>query len=253
MAKNASLAADNPKWFESREKNPRVGIAVSCFGQLPPPFVASFTEVVRAAMFEGVVVDTVFDATKPLDRSRNLCVKALLKKEPDYVFFMDSDMVFKPNTLLELIRQDKDIISGVYCYKRPPHPPVLSLIDAGGSQTYKIMDYPRGKLFKVDGCGAGCLLVKSKVFRAVEEPWFKMRMGLSEDLYFGLKAAKSGFEIWADGGVECGHLSEYISIEPESFWKRRDRIREDMEKVAQFNDGRIPAYKDYKGDAEERK
>lgn len=248
-----SPMAKNPKWFESREKNPRVGIAISAFGPLPTPFVTSLAEVMKAATFEGIVVDVMFDIKKPLDLSRNSCVKALLKNEPDYIFFMDSDMVFPSNVLVSMMGQGKDILTGVYCHKLIPHTPVLKTLDRENKRYVRLLRYPKDKLFRVDGCGCGCLLVKSKVFKKLEEPWFKMTMAKSEDMYFCEKALQGGFEVWADGRAECGHLSDYSAITPAQFWRQEDTLKKQLEKRAELEgrEGKMPTYADYGGKTEE--
>jgi hypothetical protein len=55
--------------------------------------------------------------------------------------------------------------------------------------------------------GAGCLLVKTDVFRHLEPPWFEFVPGFSEDSYFCAQARRHGFEVLLDFDVQCDHLT----------------------------------------------
>lgn len=225
---NETASIPRPMWYKGKRDNVRVGIAVSTFGALPTGFVRSLCAVIRTSMFNNVVIDFVIDETKPLDDSRNSTVRELMKCNPDYIFFMDSDMLFAPETLLELLKQDKDIITGVYCQKQPPHNPVLRMYDSETKHYESGWTYPIGRLFTVDACGAGCLLVKREVFQDLKKPYFKWdsESGLSEDIYFCRKAKKAGYDIWVHGGLNCGHFTDLHSITPVDFIKHYQALEQ---------------------------
>jgi len=209
-----------PNWYEGRRKNPRVGIAVSNIGAMSSAFVRSMMAIMRDSMFNGIVIDFILDETKPLDDSRNVTVKELMACDPDYIFFADADMTFQPPTIRWLLEQGKDVITAVYCQKQPPHYPVLRMFDKDEGHYQVVRSYPKGKVFTVDSCGAGALLVKASVFKKLKKPYFKWdyEKGISEDIYFCEKVKKAGYEIWVDGGVECGHMADMRPIEPKDFW-----------------------------------
>jgi FkbM family methyltransferase len=64
---------------------------------------------------------------------------------------------------------------------------------------------------EIDGCGFGCVLVKSEVFRAVGYPQFVYHSAIdhkdtiSEDTDFCKKAKDRGFKIFVDSSIKCGH------------------------------------------------
>ncbi len=63
----------------------------------------------------------------------------------------------------------------------------------------------------IDGCGFGCVLIKTEVLRKVGYPQFtyhhaiRIEDTVSEDVDFCRKARANGFSIWADTSVRCGH------------------------------------------------
>jgi hypothetical protein len=127
--------------------------------------------------------------------------------------------------LIKLIEADKDICIAKYekwAYdgKNPPFKTGLSYafdVDVLGRDTKQYSMTETG-LKKVSWAGAGCMLVKSKVFSTMEPLWFyfpKIRRKLengdtdlemfSEDKNFCLNAGRQGFETWVDFDVYCEH------------------------------------------------
>lgn len=77
-------------------------------------------------------------------------------------------------------------------------------------------DYPSAT-FKIAGCGFACVLIETKIIKAVYEKngsaFFPMRE-LGEDLAFCKRAGELGFEIWAEPTVWLGHIG-HITVYPE--------------------------------------
>ena len=127
-----------------------------------------------------------------------------------HLFFVDADMCFSPLVLQRLLSHDKDIVGGVYHYRRLPKEPVVRFVDENGEPTFK--EIPK-EPFKCFALGTGCLLIKMSVFDKLKRPWFWFGDGknqIGEDLWFCKSAQESGYEIWADPTIEIGHVGEYI-------------------------------------------
>ena len=161
--------------------------------------------------------------------ARNEIVRSL---EKDWLFFMDSDQTFHPETLNRLLSWGLPIVSGVY-FKSPgePIPHVYKYVYQDESHLYiskakevaiylerykdELKDAPlatilparREDLIECDGVGCGCLLIHRRVFEAIEDPWFvcKNNLHMGEDFDFCRKVQTAGFKIYADPGVLCGH------------------------------------------------
>lgn len=128
----------------------------------------------------------------------------------DYLFSVDSDITFPPDTLKKLLSHDKDIITGVY---RQRVDNVLELYDIN---QHRLSENSRSTLgtqvFEIGGCGFGCVLVKSEVFRTIGYPQFEYHSALdhahtfSEDNDFCKKARDRGYKLWVDPTVLCGHI-----------------------------------------------
>jgi len=174
-----------------------------------------------------------------VDVARNQIAEKL---ERDWLFFMDSDQRFPPETLERLLSWDLPIVSGLY-FKSPGKPVphaysymweeakkypegseqadhfYMSLVNEVATYLSRFHDQikdglptailpaRREDLIECDGIGGGCLLVHRRVFEAIEKPYFKCNPDtfIGEDFYFCRKAQAAGFKIYLDPGVLCGH------------------------------------------------
>lgn len=148
-----------------------------------------------------------------VDQIRNLI--AHWAQHYDYLFSVDSDISFKPDTLKKLLAHDKDVVSGLYIQRKPGQH-ILELYNNGINISYNSI---KGKgLIEVDGCGFGCVLVKSQVIRDIGYPQFVYKSAIdhantvSEDTYFCLRAKEKGYKIFADTSIHCGHHGSSVFV-----------------------------------------
>ena len=184
-------------------------------------------------------------ASRPADIARNEIIAQLQK---DWLFFMDADQTFHPDTLKKLLAWDLPVVSGLYfkspgnpvphCYKyayqenaegpvkdahfyAPMAAPIGDFL-LKHSETLKkspeaiVLPSTKEDLLECDGVGGGCLLVHRQVLDAIEPPWFEYNKGtfVGEDFYFCRKVQAAGFKIFVDPGVICGHkMKGFIGAE----------------------------------------
>ena len=151
-----------------------------------------------------------------IDQIRNLIADWTINGF-DYLFSVDSDISFPPDTLARLLAHDKPVVSGLYIQRKPGQH-ILEIYEH--TPTGGVTNMPYGKLknrplVEVAGCGFGCALVKAEVFRTIGYPQFKyysaisMEGTVSEDVDFCRKAREKGFTIWADSGILCRHTGSF--------------------------------------------
>lgn len=144
--------------------------------------------------------------------ARNEIMDKFLKTDMDYLLFIDSDMIWEPDSLelaYELIQNSHvDIVTGIYYTKNEPHLPVIKKLDlkAGCYDNYESWG---NRPFEVDGAGMGFMLISRQVIESMKQPLCEWKGGFAEDLNFCLKAKKDfGFKIWAHPGIKLGHVSK---------------------------------------------
>lgn len=163
-----------------------------------------------------------------IDQIRNLI--GSWAERYDYLFSVDSDITFKPDTLKKLLAHDRDIVSGLYIQRKPGQH-ILELYKNGTNVPYG--DIKGLGLVEVDSCGFGCVLVKSDVFRTIGYPYFVYRSALdhkdtiSEDTYFCIRARSKGFAVYADTSILCDHIgSTKFIVDPNPSQPVTDRLLE---------------------------
>lgn len=200
----------------------KIMIAVPCMDQVPVPFCYSLAMLrlvgeCKLTMKSGSLIYT----------ARNELATEAIKQDMDYVFWMDSDMVFRPDTLVRMMdtlqKNDIDILTGLYFRRVPPYSPVLFdqlEMDAdGGCKWSEFREIP-DSLFEVGGCGFGCVLMRTEVFLDVQSKhgnMFAPIMNNGEDLAFCWRARDCGVKIWCDPSVICGHVG--YSVVDDKFFR----------------------------------
>ena len=150
---------------------------------------------------------------------RNKLVKTSLEAKCDYIVFIDADMRFPKDTIMRLLRHQKDII-GVNATTRtePVIPTAKNLtINEDGSCTWlPIYSNSLDGISKADGIGCGVMMIKADVFAKLQEPYFYFEQLpdnkiLGEDIYFCIKAKDAGIDTWVDHdlSMDIKHIGQY--------------------------------------------
>lgn len=149
--------------------------------------------------------------------ARNTLVRRSLENGSEWILFLDDDQVFQPNLLRNLLSHEKDIVSALYLRRAGGHAPVAfsHRNDAGLYEAIDLTQLPGEGLLKVHATGAGGLLIRSEVFRAIsDEPdWFEhgrvhgTDWNAAEDIIFCEKANAAGFDVYLDLGSPIGHMT----------------------------------------------
>ena len=199
----------------------KILIAVPCMDQVPVPFCHSLAQLQKTG--ECVLV---MKAGSLIYTSRNAIATEAIQMDADYVFWLDSDMVFKPDTLVRMMEtlktNDLDILSGLYFRRVPPYSPVLFEkieMDGEACDYSEFQSIPTG-LFEVGACGFGCVLMKTDVFYDVQSKFGNMFAPIGntgEDVAFCWRARQCGYKIMCDPSVICGHVG--YSVVDEQFFK----------------------------------
>ena len=185
-------------------------------GRLDVWYTNSVINAVRFAQSEGVFLHPIFLSFEALiQRARNDLVRLAVEGDYDAMIFIDSDMEFDPQWIMEMINREEDIIGGT-CRKKTDEAEIYVV------KTDNLNKSPNG-LIKVTGLGTGFVKLSKKAFTALwenSEPYMnegrECRMVcdvkiidgqlVSEDIVLFKKLSDLGFDIWLDPRMTCNHI-----------------------------------------------
>jgi hypothetical protein len=142
------------------------------------------------------------------------------KAEYDVIVWIDSDMVWKGQDVIDLINSDKHVISGCYLMRDNVHYPIVETLDFTKLATNGIFDFvsreglaTKTQPFKASYVGFGFIAMKRMVLETMEYPWFRPHWVnhdnicdfTAEDVGFCWSAADYGYDIWVDPSIKVGH------------------------------------------------
>jgi hypothetical protein len=205
-------------------------IGMPCYGgNVSEPTMTSLLRFILMAQQVGLnwSLDTMVNESL-VTRARNkLMAKMMTNKAATHFMFIDADIRFQPESILQMMACDKDVIGGLYPKKALPVNYVINL-----RRETKV----QGDIFTVDTMGTGFLLFKRHVYEqlCVAHPECKyvddVGLGkqyeptmfsifdceidekghyLSEDWLFCRRWCALGGEIWAHGKVLLNHIGHY--------------------------------------------
>ena len=192
----------------------KIFVAVPCMDQVPAPFAQSLATLNRVGecMIGFQVGSLIYDA-------RNGLARRAIQAESDMVLWIDSDMVFNPDALQQLVETKQKtgaaIVSGLYFRRVPPFSPVLfDKLELNGKRCEwtNFETVPDGP-FEVGGCGFGFVLMDTDVLIDVfakKGDLFGPLYGIGEDLSFCLRARDLGYKIICDPSIPLGHVGHTV-------------------------------------------
>lgn len=167
--------------------------------------------------------------------SRNTICQAAMHMEADYILWIDSDMVFPPDTLIRLMKdvdEGRDLVSCLCFYRKYPYNPVgytkLTVEDDEIKEMVKIKGYPENEIIEMDAVGFGMVLMKTDILFDVagqaggHAVWFQPTPWAGEDCAFCVRARRAGYKLYLDTGIKIGHMG-YLPITEDYFKATRER------------------------------
>jgi hypothetical protein len=205
-------------------------IGIPCYGgMVSEPTMTSLLRFILLAQQAGLQwsLDTMVNESLVTRARNNLMAKMMSNTTATHFMFIDADIRFQPESILQMIACDKEVIGGLYPKKALPVNYVINL-----KPETKI----QGDIFTVDTTGTGFLLFKRSVYEKMiaqfpeckyvddvglgkqYEPMmysiFDCKIDarghyLSEDWLFCRRWQDMGGEIWVHSKVLLNHIGHY--------------------------------------------
>jgi hypothetical protein len=205
-------------------------IGIPCYGgMMSEPTVTSLLRFILLAQQAGLnwSLDTMVNESLVTRARNNLMAKMMSNSTATHFMFIDADIRFQPESILQMLACDKEVIGGLYPKKALPVNYVINL-----KPETKI----QGDIFTVDTTGTGFLLFRRSVYErliaAHPETKYVDDVGLgkqfepmmysifdveiderghylSEDWLFCRRWQALGGEIWVHSKVLLNHIGHY--------------------------------------------
>lgn len=176
--------------------------------------------------------------------SRNHMAEKTLELGLEWLFFIDADMGFRPDTLDELLEvadpKKRPVVGGLcFAYKdvgidleyqSVRNTPIPTIYDFVDGNYHARLHYPANAVIPVAATGAACLLIHRSALEAVHaldgSNWFTRIAGpdgdlMGEDISFFDRLRRCEIPAWVHTGVRTTHHKE-IHLSETDFWASFD-------------------------------
>jgi hypothetical protein len=197
-------------WFkENLEMPTRVAVCIPSGDMIHADFAYALLNMAFHAARQGIQLGTVSQKGSLLPWSRCKLVEEARQMAATHMLFLDSDMLFPPETLVRLLSHKK----GVICTDAQTrvHPYHSVVVDKDGERIKYNKDTP--ELVELAGGSTAVLLIEMDVFDKLPRPYFQLEHSmeagfLGEDYFFTNLVRKHGEKFWCDTKLsrEIGHI-----------------------------------------------
>jgi len=173
--------------MQENTKKPKIFIATPMYGGMCAGFYTqSIIQLLTTCQANGVDAEFSFMFNESLiTRARNSLTHTFLKTDCTHLMFIDSDIKFRAEDVIHMIRAEKDIICGIYPKKEINWHSVKAAMDRGvpfdqlkshtGSFVVNLVNYvgevtvPVNQPVEIFNGGTGFMLIKREVFDKLGE------------------------------------------------------------------------------------
>ncbi len=229
----------------------RVLVSVPVWGSVYPEaymnHIGEMMQEVKDSASSGMEIEFAPLIRSAICCARNELVRVAIKRDCTHLFFMDDDMIMPRGGLHRLVSHGLDIVSGLCHLRTPPHFPSMFMDpDHSTGKIFYICKWPEGQMIRVDNIGSACVLVKTDVYKKVQEMEFKGDDGtmvkeggedlwylygkarpgehtVGEDVFFCKLARDAGYKIWVDTACQFGHIGPPTIYDTNYFQQIRER------------------------------
>ena len=180
-----------------------------------------------------------------LSEARNLAVEGFLAGPADWLFIVDTDMGFAPDTVERLLEvadpverpivgglcfaQKETADDGLSGYRTSPRVTILDWVKTPDGERFAgRTHFPVNTVVRCAGTGSACILIHRSVFEKIAAEvgpnWYSRVPGsdgkpIGEDVSFCLRAGALGMPVHVHTGVKTSHLKN-VWLQEADFWQQ---------------------------------
>ena len=186
-------------------------------------FMRALTALIMRLRDKGISFDLDIESGTLVYLARERISNKAINEGYTHVLWLDSDMVFSPELLEDLMFSGKPFVTGIYHARRKGYASCIFKTVEINKKVERFDKYPT-ETFEIDGCGFGCVLIETAILTDVNRnkgTCFTPLPSYGEDIAFCKRAKELGHKIYCEPSVVCGHIG-HITIYPEDheLWKK---------------------------------
>ena len=206
-------------------------------GRFDVRFLESITNTILLCGQHNIEVIPVYLCFDSLvQRVRNNYFRIAYENDFDVLFFIDSDIGWKPKDFLKLVQSEQDMIGGGYRKKHDNEELYTFKVKGDTEDTFEIVPDENG-ILEVNGLGCGFLKISRKCFVELFETENKFYIDgttttkmicdcvvnednhfVSEDIVLGFKWQKLGGKVYVDTNIDLIHVGNKAYVGSVKKW-----------------------------------
>ena len=196
-------------------KKSKLAVCIPCRDTLHSAHAMCLLELVKFNTMNNIDTQVFMDASTVLLTQRERLALMALDFNAEYILWLDSDMTFPSTTAVRLMSHNEEVVAANYIRRQLPAKGVAykKMGDWHSPLSFDVED----QLVPVEGIGMGCMLMKTEIFKELNQPWFEFQWTpesndhLGEDMILCQKMAKIGRTVKVDTVLsqELRHLGTW--------------------------------------------
>ncbi len=175
---------------------------------------------------EGLITRVFPEYNNSVAQARNIITREALACGAQAIFWLDDDLMFRPDVLIKMLAHPEEIVIGLTLMRAPrklgKFQPIWSnteMVDGCWNAIEQLELESNGMMRLTTGTGGG-VLTRRRVFEETPAPWWQIGQIESdmfwEDIFFYNQARAAGFKVWGDPKIGFGHFCSNV------IWPCRD-------------------------------
>jgi len=190
----------------------KVALGMAYYRTMDPRTFASLWAVARR--YRGHI-DLLEEGSCYVHWNREEIVEKALSKDYSHLWFVDTDVIFPPDTLDRLLAHNVDIVGGYYPVRQKDQSYSTLKTNIDGVITPLLPPLPDKLFCSVDGnelvtIPTGCMLIRLSVLEKMKPPYFRCDRPVGEDVFFCAWLWSAGVKIWCDPTIDVGHIGDAV-------------------------------------------
>jgi hypothetical protein len=134
-------------------------------------FSYSLSNMIKLTTQMGIETHLFFDSSTILINQRERLINQAIEVGSEWVFWLDSDMMFPPTVLMRLLSHNQNLVGCNYMKRSYPFKTV-AFTNTSDWENWIPIEYSND-LVDAEAAGMGCVLMKTELFKQLEQPYFE--------------------------------------------------------------------------------